>query len=72
MGRPPQELMRDGVCKHSSIRLPNLIADWEFSPHATPLKETRREGVVGGGKNASAKSAETGSESRGFKEQMKN
>jgi hypothetical protein len=64
--------MRDGVCKHSSVRLPDLTADWEFGPHATLLKEARREGVVGRGKNTPAKSAETGSESRGFKEEWKN
>jgi hypothetical protein len=65
--------MRDGVCKHSSVRLPDLTADWEFGPHATLLKEARREGVVGRGKkNVPAKSGETGSESRGFKEEWKN
>ena len=63
MGRPPQELMRDGVCKHSSIRLPDLTTDWEFGPHTTLLKEARREGVVGRRENTPAKSAETGSES---------
>jgi hypothetical protein len=40
--------MRDGVCKNSSVKLPNLTADWEIGPHATLLKEMRREGVVGG------------------------
>jgi hypothetical protein len=41
--------MRDGVCKHSSVRLPDLTTDWEFGPHMTLLKEARREGVVGRG-----------------------
>ena len=48
MGRPPQELISDGACKHSSVRLLDLIVDWEFGPHATLLKEARRKGVVGG------------------------
>jgi len=72
VGIPPQYLMRDGVCKHSSVRLPNLIVDWEFGPHATLLKEERREGVVGRGENnAPTKSGEMGNESRGLKEEWK-
>jgi hypothetical protein len=64
--------MRDGVCKHSSIRLPDLTVDWEFGQHATLLKEARREGVVSRGKNMLMKSAETASEPRGFNEEWKN
>jgi hypothetical protein len=68
--RPTQELMRDGVCKHSSTRLPYLTVDWEIGPHMTLLKEARREGVVGKGeKNAHVKSIETENESRGFKKE---
>jgi hypothetical protein len=72
VGRSPQELMRDGVCKHSSVRLSDLTADWEFGSHATLLKEARREGGVGRGKNTPAKSAEMRSESQGFKEVWRN
>jgi hypothetical protein len=55
--------MRDGVCNHSFIRLPNFTIDWEFEPHMTMLKEARREGLVGRGENTVAKSAEKGIES---------
>ena len=71
MGRPPQELMRDGVCNNSSIRIPDLTADWEFGPHVTVLKESRREAMVGRGKNMLAKSAEMRRESPGLNEEWK-
>jgi hypothetical protein len=48
-----------------------LTTDWEFEPHSTLLKEVRKEGVAGKRKNMPAKSAEMGSESRGFKEDSK-
>jgi hypothetical protein len=65
--------MRDGVCKHSSVRLPDLTADWEFRATRDPA-ERGEKGRCGGerGENTPAKSAETGSESRGFKEEWKN
>jgi hypothetical protein len=44
--------MRDGVCKHSFVRLPDLTVVWEFRPHTTLLKEARREGVVGRGEES--------------------
>ena len=61
------------MCKHSFVRLPDLIDEWEFGPHVTLLKEARREDVVGRGeKNTPTKSGETGNESWGFKEEWKN
>ena len=48
MGRTPRELIRDGVCKHSSVMVSDLTIDGEFGPHVTLLKEARREGVGGG------------------------
>jgi hypothetical protein len=52
--------------------LPDLTTDWEFEPHATWLKEERKDGVAGRGKkNTHAKSTKTRSEYRGFKEDLK-
>jgi hypothetical protein len=56
VGRPPQELMRDGA-EHPSVRLLDLTIDPEFGPHTILLRKVRKEGVVGRGRPA--KSAET-------------
>jgi hypothetical protein len=41
---------------------------WGFEPHATLLKEARKEGVVGRGRPT--KSAETRGESLGFRKEL--
>jgi hypothetical protein len=45
VGRPPQELMRDGA-EHPSVRLSDLTMDWGFRPHTILLRKERKEGVV--------------------------
>ena len=64
--------MRDGVCKNSSVRLPDLTADWEFGPHATLLKEARREGAVGRGEEHACKECRDGKSISGIQGRFKN
>jgi hypothetical protein len=45
-----------------------LTAGWGFEPHATLLKEARKEGVVG--RRRLAKSVETRGESLEFKKEL--
>jgi hypothetical protein len=45
VGRPPQELMRDGA-EHPSVRLSDLTTDWGFGPHTILLRKERKEGMV--------------------------
>ena len=71
MGRPPQELMRGWgitlICKATR-------PDCGLGIRAThDFAERGEKGRCGGQrKNTPAKSAETGSESQGFKEELKN
>jgi hypothetical protein len=69
VGRPPQELMRDGAdCP--SVRLPDLTTDWGIQATHNLVEGGKKGSVVDRGRPAE-KNAETREETLGSEEGLK-